>query len=101
MKTQINDYCCDRCHHGYSEPTPGKDGLCIKCAADMTYFAAISSTGDGPAFGIGTTREGTRRDARKWIPQDEPIDDLDIVEITRASYLRIKAGYPDGVERAD
>lgn len=33
MKTQIDDYCCDRCHHDYSTLTPGKDGLCSKCAA--------------------------------------------------------------------
>jgi DNA-directed RNA polymerase subunit RPC12/RpoP len=32
-KTEINEYCCDRCHRLYHTPTASYDGLCPECVA--------------------------------------------------------------------
>jgi len=63
------------------------------------FFAAIPAGERGPSFGIGTTHSATMRDARRWIPRGEPIDDLRIVEITKTSYDRIRRGNPGAVEQ--
>jgi hypothetical protein len=64
--------------------------------AEVKFFAAVSSS--GPAFGVGMTADEALKDARKWVPANEPIDDLKVVEITKESYQRIKGGNPDAVE---
>jgi hypothetical protein len=54
---------------------------------------------DGPAFGVGRTPEAAERDARRWNEGEDP-EETQTIEITYASYKRVKNGNPDAWEPA-
>lgn len=64
----------------------------------MKYYAIISDSNDGPAFGIGTSESAAWDDAAEWGIDDSNRETCVCIEITETSYNAIKGGNPDAVE---
>jgi hypothetical protein len=61
------------------------------------YYAAIAEDREGPAWGVGETKDEAKENARQWGFDDGGV----VIEITEDSYAKILAGDPQAVELAE
>lgn len=62
-----------------------------------TYIAIIAEDKSGPAYGVGTTEDEARAEAREYGFGEDGI----AIEITKESFEAIRDGNPDAVTEAE